>query len=79
MRNGIGVQLFMLRETNDRDMSRCRAQLQPDARDIAKWHRAVRYGIGVRLQQEMRPEADVPQCFRDLVRALEKAERERKA
>jgi hypothetical protein len=40
---------------------------------------AVRYGIQMELRKRMVPEADVPQRFRDLVRALERAEREQKA
>ena len=44
---------------------------QPDAQDIAKWHDAALYGIALQLRKEVVPERDVPQCFRDLVGALE--------
>jgi hypothetical protein len=59
-------------------MASARSPLQPDTRDRTQWFGAVRYGIGLQLQKEMEPEEHVPQHFRDLVRALEQAERNRK-
>lgn len=59
-------------------MTSARSPLQPDAHDRTQWYGAVRYGIGLQLRKEMEPEEQVPQRFRDLVRALEKAERDRR-
>lgn len=50
---------------------------QPDVHDRTHWFGAVQYGIGPKLRREMALDEHVPQRFRDLVRALEKAERER--
>lgn len=54
-----------------------RMALQPDARDTAQWFKAVRYGIALQLRKDMVPEERVPQRFRDLVRTLEKTDRDR--
>ena len=47
-------------------------------RDRTQCYGAVRYGIGSQLRKEMELAEHMPRRFRDLVRALEKAERERK-
>lgn len=60
-------------------MDGSRGLLNPDARDTAQWHNAVRYGIGLELRKKMEPERDVPERFRDLVNALEKAEQDRRS
>ncbi len=59
-------------------MTSTRGPLQPDDRDRTQWYGAVRYGIGLQLRKEMEPVEHMPERFRDLVRALEKAERDRK-
>jgi hypothetical protein len=73
-----GSLLYLPGNVGHATMTSARGPLQPDARDRSQWYGAVRYGIGLQLRREMEPEEHVPQRFRDLVRALEQAERDRK-
>lgn len=50
----------------------------PSVRDATQLYEAVRYGIGMQLKKTMEPSEHVPQRFRDLVIALERAERDRR-
>lgn len=59
-------------------MSPSRKLSQLDGPDGAQWYGAVRYGIELQLRKELALEEHVPQRFRDLVNALEQAERDRK-
>lgn len=71
--------LYLLGQVRNMTTSSHGKPTQPDIHDRTQWFGAIQYGIGPRLRKEMALDEHVPQRFRDLVHALEKAERERKS